>query len=88
MGASKINQVVFNRVKRDLKVGLHKDTIANLHDLSKDSIRKINNATSWKNWNDMKVGQRIKYSTSLKDTVLEYEEHSNWFMEKLRRLVR
>jgi len=88
MGASKINLVVFNRVKRDLKVGLHKDTVANLHDLSVETIRKINKAKSWKNWNDMKVSQRIKYSTSLKDTVLEYEEHSNWFMEKLRRLVR
>lgn len=84
MGA--VNQITFDSIKQDIKMGLQKKTIAKYYGYSTETIRKINNTSSWRRWQNNKKEQRIKNYTALKDVKLYYEEHSNWFVDKIRRL--
>lgn len=83
MGA--VNKITFDSIKLDIKNGLQKQTIAKYYGLSYETVRKINNASSWRKWENNKKQKRIDNYKSIHDVELEYEEHSNWFMEKLRR---
>lgn len=92
MGRVAITKELFTKIKRDIKVGLHKQTIANYYHLSYETVRKISIIRSWKQWNDNKAfdnayARQQKYK-SIKDVELDYEEHSNWFVEKLKKLKR
>jgi len=86
MGA--VNQLLFDSIKRDIKMGLQKQTIAKYYGFSYETVRKINNTSSWRRWENNKKQKRIDNYKSINDVELHYEEHSNWFVQKLKQLKR
>ena len=88
MGRVTIDKTIFDNVKRDVKIGLAKKTVAEYHGLSSETVRKINKSSSWSKWNKNKRTLNLEKAKSLSEVEIYYEEHNNWFINKLRKLAK
>jgi hypothetical protein len=81
-----ITQELFNKIKTDIKIGIHKKDIAEYHHISYETVRKVSNTSSFNKWQKDKALTNQSRHIALRDVQLHYEEPSNWFMKRVNKL--